>query len=93
MNRQEKTDMAIVHLINKMFEIAGHDVTYEDIKDRKDNWFQDWSMTVEQSEQWKSYGTEYLRKLFRWNKKMAEKEMLWMNLQWGLTYSDFDKQL
>ena len=93
MNRQEKTDMAIVHLINKMFEIAGHDVTYEDIKDRKDNWFQDWSMTVEQSEQWKSYGTEYLRKLFRWNKKMAEKEMFWMNLQWGLTYSDFDKQL
>ena len=93
MNRQEKTDMAIVHLINKMFEIAGHDVTYEDIKDRKDNWFQDWSMTVEQSEQWKSYGTEYLRKLFRWNKKMAEKEMLWMNLQWGLTYSDFHKQL
>ena len=91
MSKQEKTDMAIEHLINKMFEIAGHDVTFEDIKGRKDNWFQDWTMTMEQSEQWKSYGVDYLRKLFRWNKAMAEKEMMWMNLQWGLTYSDFDK--
>lgn len=90
MSKQEKMNMAIEHLINKMFEIAGHDVTFEDIKGRKDNWFQDWTMTMEQSEEWKTYGTEYLRGLFRWNKAMAEKEMMWMNLQWGLTYSDFD---
>jgi hypothetical protein len=28
-----------VDVINEMFRIAGHEVTYDDIKDRKDNWF------------------------------------------------------
>ena len=36
-------------IINKMFEIAGHNVTYDDIKDRKDNWYQQWTMTEEQN--------------------------------------------
>ena len=44
LSREEKWDKAVVDLINKMFEIAGHNVTYEDIKDRKDNWFWDWEM-------------------------------------------------
>ena len=35
-------------LIDKMFELAGHAVKYEDIVDRKDNWFWDWTMTMEQ---------------------------------------------
>jgi len=89
LNRDQKKELAVEHLIDKMFEIAGHDVTFQDIKGREDNWFQEWTMTVEQSEQWKKYGSDYLRKLFRWNKKMADNEMLWFNLQWGLKYSDF----
>ena len=32
-------------LLNKMFEIAGYNVTYEDIVSRKDNWFNDFLMT------------------------------------------------
>ena len=91
LSRQEKMDIAIEHLIDKMFEIAGHDVTFNDIKERKDDWYTQWTMTMDQSEEWKKYGIEYLRKIFKWNKKLAEKEMLWMNLQWGLKYSDFNK--
>ena len=91
LSRQEKMDMTIEHLIDKMFEIAGHDVTFNDIKERKDDWYTQWTMTMDQSEEWKKYGIEYLRKIFKWNKKLAEKEMLWMNLQWGLKYSDFNK--
>ena len=91
LSRQEKMDMAIEHLIDKMFEIAGHDVTFNDIKERKDDWYTQWTMTMDQSEEWKKYGIEYLRKIFKWNKILAEKEMLWMNLQWGLKYSDFNK--
>ena len=33
-------------IINKMFEIAGHDVTFEQVADRKDAWYQEWTMTV-----------------------------------------------
>lgn len=91
LSRQEKMNIAIEHLIDKMFEIAGHDVTYNDIKDRKDDWYAQWTMSMEQSEQWKEYGITYLRKVFKWNKRVAEKEMLWFNLQWGLKYNDFNK--
>ena len=88
MSREQKREQAVIDLINQMFIIAGHEVTYNDIKDRKDNWYQDWTMTVEQSEEWKKWGTSYLRKNLRVPKYMAEREMLWVNLQWGLKYSD-----
>ena len=34
----ERKKKFLVDLINKMFEIAGHEVTYEDIEGRKDAW-------------------------------------------------------
>ena len=74
-----------------MFEIAGHDVTYDDIKDRKDSWWRDWTMTMAQSDQWREWGKQYLRKELRINAKSAEHEMLWLNLQWGLMYSDYPR--
>jgi hypothetical protein len=33
---QEKRDNLIIEILNKMFEFAGHKVTFEDIKDRQD---------------------------------------------------------
>jgi len=72
-----------------MFEIAGHPVTYEDIKDRKDAWYRDWTMTVEQAEEWKAWGVAYLRKHLKMRKAMAERQMLWTNVQWGLRYTDW----
>lgn len=89
LSRQEKIDKAIVDLINQMFTIAGHQVTYDDVKDRKDQWFTEWTMTMAQNEEWKNWGSEYLRKNFRMNKKLAEREMTMINLMWGLKYSDF----
>ena len=89
LNRQEKMNIFVVDVINKMFEIAGHDVTYEDIKDRKDDWYTQWTMTMEQSNQWKEWGVEEIKKRFRYNKKWAEKEMGMIILMWGLKFSDF----
>lgn len=78
-------------LIDKMFEIAGHDVKYEDIVDRKDNWFWDWTMTMEQRDQWMEWGVEYLRKNNRYTtKKQAEINMSWVDMQWGLKVSDYE---
>jgi hypothetical protein len=92
LSREQKREKAIVDLINQMFIIAGHKVTYDDIKDRKDSWFHEWTMTVEQSEKWKQWGVKYLRENLKINKTLAEKEMMWVNLMWGLKYSDWGIQ-
>jgi hypothetical protein len=73
-----------------MFEIAGHQVTYDDVKDRKDNWFQEWTMTMAQNEEWQKWGKKYLQTNLRTRAKMAEKEMQWFSLQYGLSFSDFN---
>ena len=86
---QEKKDIFIVDVINKMFEISGYDVTYEDIKDRKDDWYTQWTMTMEQNDVWKEWGVSEIRKRFRYNKKWAEREMGMIILMWGLKFSDF----
>ena len=85
MTKEEKT---VQDLINKMFELAGHDVTYDDIKDRKDAWYTDWTMTVEQHEQWMEWGAEYIRKSLRLRKLASEKTMSWFALNYGLKFSD-----
>ena len=78
-------------LIDKMFELAGHDVKYEDIIDRKDNWFWDWTMTMAQRDEWMKWGAEYLRKnKSSAAKKQAEINMSWIDMQWGLKVSDYE---
>ena len=91
LNREQKREQAVIDLINQMFIIAGHQVTYDDIKDRKDAWYSEWEMTVAQSEEWKKWGIAYLRKNLKINKALAEREMLWFNLQYGLKYSDWEE--
>jgi hypothetical protein len=88
----EKRDLFLQNLINKMFEIAGHQITYDDIKDRKDDWYSQWTMTTEQNEQWKKWGIVEIKKQFRYNTLTAEREMGMISLMWGLKFSDFDKK-
>jgi len=86
---EQKREKAVVDLINKMFEISGHDITYNDIIG-VENWFQKYTMTVEQGEEFKKWGKKYLMKELRESAKSAEREMMWFNLQWGLTYSNWN---
>jgi hypothetical protein len=81
----------IKDVINKMFEIAGHTITYDDIKDRKDDWYTQWTMTMEQEKQWKEWGVQEIRRIFKFNKYISEKEMQWISLMWGLKITDFKK--
>lgn len=85
LTREQKLEKAVVDLINEMFKIAGHQVTYDDIKDRKDNWFQEWTMTEQQYDEWIKWGKKYLMKNLKMYAKQAEKEMIWVGLQWGLS--------
>ena len=91
LTKEQKREQAVIDLLNQMFIIAGHNVTYEDIKGRKDNWWTEWTMTTTQADEWKAWGVDYLRKNLKLNKALAEKEMQWVNLQWGLKYSDWNE--
>ena len=84
MNQQDKTIQIAKELINKMFEISGHDMTYEDVIGRQDNWFHQYTMTGDQNNEWQKWGIEYLQKKKRWTKKMAEREMAMVDLYCGL---------
>lgn len=83
----EKREKALVDIINKMFEIAGHDVTFDDVKGRTDPWYLEWTMTIEQSDEWRAWGHAYLKKNLRMYEKPASIEMSWISLMYGLKFS------
>jgi hypothetical protein len=76
-----------------MFIIAGHEVTFNDVKDRQDAWYTQWTMTMAQCDEWKLWGKKYLQTNLRTRAKLAEKEMQWFSLQYGLKFSDFPNKL
>jgi len=90
LTREQKREQAVIDLINQMFIIAGHDVTYDDVVGVED-WYTQWTMTVEQSEEWREWGENYLRKNLKLNKRLAEREMAMVNLMWGLKYSNWEE--
>jgi hypothetical protein len=67
LTKEQKREQAVIDLLNQMFVIAGHNVTYEDIKSRKDNWWTEWTMTMAQADEWKAWGVDYLRKNLKLN--------------------------
>ena len=87
--KANKERQFLKELIDKMFELAGHDLKFEDVEGRNDNWFQQYTMTMAQNEEWQKWGKKYLQTNLRTRAKMAEKEMQWFSLQYGLSFSDF----
>jgi len=49
LTKEQKREQVLIDLINKMFEIAGHEVTYNDIVGRTDQWYTEWTMTMDQA--------------------------------------------
>lgn len=77
-------DALLKVLIDQMFIIAGHELRYDDVVGRKDNWFQQYTMTEDQRTEWKEWGEAYIIKHKRWSKKLAEREMAFLDLYCGL---------
>jgi hypothetical protein len=59
-------------------------VTYDDILGVRTIGWREYTMTVEQGEEFKKWGKKYLMKELPETAKSAEREMMWFNLQWGL---------
>lgn len=47
-------------------------------------WYDKWTMTQEQHDEFKAYAIPLLRKVFRCNKARAEGIFAWFDLQFGL---------
>jgi hypothetical protein len=84
----DKDRLLLKELIDKMFELAGHDLKFEDVEGRKDNWFQQHTMTEAQNEEWRDWGTKLIAKKKRHLRKIASREMAWIDLYCGLKISD-----
>ena len=82
--KKNKDDIIVETMINKMFELAGHQVTFEDIKGRTDNWYQQWTMTEAQNKEWREWGINYLKKQKGLYKHYAERQMAMFDLMYGL---------
>jgi hypothetical protein len=90
---KDKKQILVETLLNKMFEIAGHQVTYDDIKDRKDEWYREYTMTEEQSKEWCDWGEKYIKKTLKFPKTLARREMIMFDLNYGLTIKGVDKNI
>lgn len=86
LSKEEKKEQTLKELIDKMFEIAGHPVTFNDVVGRKDEWYLEWSMSEPEYEEWQKWGAELLRKKFKLGKLYAEREMAMIGLMWGLKF-------
>jgi hypothetical protein len=93
MSRPQRWALAERDLIDRMFEIAGHGVGWTDIEHRTDNWFQQWTMTVDEDRRWREWGTAYLRQHLRLDRRAAELHMSLFALRWGLKFSDWPTDL
>ena len=82
MKRQEKQQEVFLKLVNRQLLPFGK--TYEDVK-TDSKWYLRYITTEEQEREFMNWGVELLRNDLDMTKKLAEKEMSWFILQWGLT--------
>jgi len=87
--KEEKVIDSFAAIIDKMFEIGGHTTRYKDVVGRKDAWYQEWEMTLEQNEMWKAWGIDFLKRELKMNQRQASIEMGMISMNWGLTISDW----
>ena len=86
MNREQKQAIVFMFLINKMLKPHGVDIEYvmqnKEIEGKP--WYQYYTWTEEEERKYKKEAIAYLRQVFYWSKKRAEKELLYFLMNYGL---------
>lgn len=90
MRRQEKVQQLFKQIIDKMFEISGYELRYEDIVNRKDDWFSKYEMTKKQDEEWEKTCIDLISKTLRVPKYLAKREFQYVRLCYGLKIKDLE---
>jgi hypothetical protein len=81
---EQKRDQSLKDIINKMFELAGYAIRYDDLLDRSDDWFNQFTITEDQYDEWKTWGRKYLMSQLKLTAKKADYEMSMVGLMYGL---------
>lgn len=84
MDRREKQRQIFVQLADKQLE--PHGVTYTDVKSNP-NWYMEYQTTTETESEFMEWGVNLMMEELDMSRNIAEKEMSWFILQWGLTTS------
>lgn len=85
MNKHDKKEQIFIELVNLMFNIAGYEVCYYDVLEMEKDWFNNYTMTEEQNNEWRKEGEKLIcKKLKYMAKDSARKEMCWVSLVYGL---------
>lgn len=82
MSKRERTKEVFVELVN--LQLAPHGKTYDDVSGDPE-WYMKYNTTREAESQFQKEGVEILMSKLRITKKLAQQEMSWFILQWGLT--------
>lgn len=90
MSRRDKTKEVFVELVN--LQLAPHGKTYEDVVGDPE-WYMRYKTTREAEVAFQEEGVKILREKLRMTKTMAEREMSWFILQWGLTTTETFNEL
>ena len=88
--KREKTKEVFKELVN--LQLEPHNKTYEDVVGDPE-WYMKYPTTREAEKAFQEEGVKILREKLRMSKKLAEQEMSWFILQWGLTTNNFKEDL
>ena len=83
--KRDKTKEVFVELVN--LQLAPHGVTYEDVAGDPE-WYMKYNTTREAEKAFQEEGVALLRNKLNMGEKMAQQEMSWFILQWGLTTNE-----
>jgi hypothetical protein len=86
MKNKRKTEEEVVRvLLETMFLIAGHpDITYDGVLKEGDGWWDKYTMSEKQRDDWFKWGSDYLKKELKLSTVNAHRKMQWIDLMWGL---------
>lgn len=85
MNKRDKQRNVFIQLVNKQLE--PHGVTYEDVKDDP-NWYMNYKTSRDAEQEFVDWGVNLIREELGLTTVLAEREISWFILQWGLTSSE-----
>ena len=82
MNKREKQRDVFIQLVNKQLE--PHGKTYEDVK-HDPEWYMKYKTNPADEKAFLKWGTSLIKDKLKLNNRLADSEMSWFILQWGLT--------
>lgn len=88
--REEKIKQLVVDLINKQLE--KHGVTYDELigayKIADVYWYDYYTLTTQEFEEWKDWAEKEIKKRTKWSKKKIDSELGMFILTFGLKVED-----